>query len=64
MSFTYQCGTVEDPYLSEELARGWDTRDEAESWLSSVYADLLDEGVQEVTLIEDGLPVYSMGLDA
>ena len=64
MSFTFECGTVEDPYLNEDLARGWDTRDEAESWLGNVYADLAAEGVREVTLLKDGSPVYTMSLDS
>lgn len=63
MSFTFDCGTVDDPYLGEDLARGWDTREDAESWLASVYADLADLGVREVTLMEDGTPQYTMGLD-
>jgi len=63
VSFTFDCGTVDDPYLAEDLARGWDTREEAESWLTSVYADLADLGVSEVILMEDGTPVYTMGLD-
>ena len=63
MSFTFECGTVGDPYLAEDLAQGWDTREEAESWLSTVYADLASEGVLEVTLLDDGTPVYTMSLD-
>jgi len=63
MRYTFDCGTVDDPYLREDLDRGWDTREQAESWLSSVYADLADLGVREVTLLEDGTPVFTMGLD-
>ena len=63
MSFTFECGTVDDPYLAEDLARGWETREDAESWLASVYADLADLGVHEVTLMEDGEPQYTMGLN-
>jgi len=63
VSFTFECGTVSDPYLAEDLARGWDSRGAAESWLSTVYADLLDEGVREVTLVDNGAPVYTMSLD-
>jgi len=64
MSFTWDCDkTLEDPYLREDLAHGWDTRDEAEEWLSSVFADLLAEEVREATLVEDGAPVYTMSLN-
>lgn len=34
------------------------TRVDAESWLTASYEDLLDEGVLEVTLLEDADPVY------
>jgi len=53
---------VGDPYLAEEAATGWDTRDQAESWLRDVYADLAEEGVATVTLMQDTTLVYSMGL--
>ena len=53
---------VSDPGLLTDLTAGWATRAEAEAWLAGIYPDLLDEGVGEVTLLADGLPVYTMSL--
>ena len=35
---------------------------DAESWLGEAYRVLLDQGVDQVTLLEDGEPAYTMGL--
>jgi len=65
VTWTWDLATaLNDDYLAEDLAQGWGTRDEAEAWLKDVYADLVDEGVREVTLVNDGTPVYTMSLDA
>lgn len=58
--------TSTPPYtaaLRAELAAGWDTREDAESWLQDVFDDLLSNDVHEVTLALDGTEVYSMSLD-
>lgn len=36
----------------------FDTQSDAEQWLSDCWPDLLDEGVQEVTLFEGANEVY------
>lgn len=42
----------------------FDSQAEAESWLTENYADLQDEGVHEVTLLEGDRVVYGpMSLD-
>jgi hypothetical protein len=34
------------------------TQSEAEAWLGESWADLADLGVDAVTLVHDGVPVY------
>lgn len=41
---------------------GWDSREEAESWLSQNWQVLLDEGAEAVSLHEDDREEYTMGL--
>jgi len=48
--------------LRADLATGWASRAEAENWLSLVYADLLADGLEDVTLLADGQPLYTMSL--
>ena len=65
MSWTWVVATeLSDPDLAEDLALGWPTREGAEAWLTSFYADLAEEGVREVTLMDDDTAVYTMGLDS
>jgi hypothetical protein len=41
----------------------FDTRAEAEAWMGAEWSTLLDEGAEEVSLIdEDGAVYYRMGL--
>lgn len=41
------------------------TQSDAESWLGETWRELLDAGVHQVTLLEDGREVYGpMGLSA
>lgn len=41
----------------------FDTRVEAEAWMGAEWSTLLDEGAEEVSLIdEDGAVFYRMGL--
>ena len=35
---------------------------DAESWLGEAFRELLDQGVDQVTLLDDGAPAYTMGL--
>ncbi|MDR0488644.1 MAG: hypothetical protein LBG99_04465 [Propionibacteriaceae bacterium] len=65
MRYTWQLPTqIDDPYLQDELIKGWDTQDLAEIWLRAAYEDLREEGVTEVTLTCDETPIYTMSLDA
>ena len=38
------------------------SREEAEAWMGSEWAGLLDEGAETVVLMEDDKKVYEMGL--
>jgi ABC-type glutathione transport system ATPase component len=38
------------------------TRDDAEAWMTSHWAGLLEEGAEKVSLMDDGTVVYKMGL--
>ncbi|MGW7350368.1 hypothetical protein [Streptomyces sp. Z26] len=41
------------------------TQGDAESWIGEVWKDLAEGGAAQVTLLEDGTPVYGpMSLDA
>ena len=39
-------------------SRGFPTQADAESWVGEAWRDLLDEGVDAVSLFEDGHQVY------
>ena len=41
-----------------EPAQPFPSQSDAESWLGEVWRDLLAEGVEQVTLFEDGREVY------
>ncbi|MCL2736578.1 MAG: hypothetical protein FWD75_08125 [Propionibacteriaceae bacterium] len=51
-----------DTDLAADLAAGWDSREHAEEWMRSAFADLLDDGADQVTLMRDGVEVYTMDL--
>jgi hypothetical protein len=40
----------------------WPSREEAEAWLSQNWQQLLDEGAEAVSLVEDEREEYTMGL--
>jgi hypothetical protein len=48
-------GTAVTP---EEDGGTFASRGDAESWVGEVFADLADQGVDQVTLLEDGRQVY------
>ncbi|HYT10086.1 MAG TPA: hypothetical protein VEL73_05430 [Mycobacteriales bacterium] len=43
-------------------APSFGTKGDAESWLGETWRDLLDAGVQQVALVEDGRVEYAMPL--
>ncbi len=52
-----------DADLAAEAEAGWPDRAAAEAWLQEVFPDLVDLGLHQATLTEDGAGVYTMGLD-
>lgn len=44
--------------VADGPAMSFESQEEAERWLSETYADLLDEGIAEVSLFNDLQAVY------
>jgi len=42
----------------------FESKESAEAWMGEVWAELLDEGAETVSLIHEGLHQYRMGLRA
>lgn len=63
MSFSWILTVAHNsPAVAESLAelgaqQTFDSADEADAWFSEVWEDLAEEGVDAVTLAEDGNPV-------
>ncbi|GAA1733625.1 hypothetical protein [Aeromicrobium alkaliterrae] len=53
-SWTYENADGDTVGTSETF----DARGDAESWIGEEYPDLLDDGVAQVRLLEDGKEVY------
>ncbi|MCL1841971.1 MAG: hypothetical protein FWF75_09575 [Propionibacteriaceae bacterium] len=66
MSFTwtFEPEWDESALADLDLDRGFDTREDAQEWLSQAWADLADAGVTDVTLLDGTMPVYTMSLDS
>jgi len=59
----WQCLTDGQPV--DRTVQEFPTRGDAESWLGEAWAELAEEGVDAVTLFEDGREVYGpMSLEA
>ncbi|MFY0405596.1 hypothetical protein [Solicola sp. PLA-1-18] len=66
MAWTWQLetsdGTVVDPATLDDLGGAdgvvFPSRGDAESWVGEVFSDLTAQGVDQVTLFEDGRSVY------
>lgn len=60
MAFTWGCDPNADAAAAVEAGIGQEfpTQADAEAWLSESYEELLDAGVDEVTLLQDGRVVY------
>jgi hypothetical protein len=41
-----------------QAEHGFPSRSDAESWIGEAWQDLLDQGVEQVTLLEDDREVY------
>lgn len=57
MGWTWQLEGAEAPDVTQPAA-GFPSQADAESWAGEVWRDLLDAGVDSMTLFEDGRKVY------
>ena len=58
--FTWRLHTADGNEVSVETeVPEFDNQSDAESWIGEEYPALLDEGVDAVTLLEDGTVVYA-----
>jgi len=46
------------PESASQPAEGFPSQADAETWVGEVWRDLLDEGIDAVSLLEDGRLVY------
>ncbi|HHU39071.1 MAG TPA: hypothetical protein GXZ45_07320 [Propionibacterium sp.] len=60
MTFTWAADGAPDAAAATEagLGRSFPTQAEAEAWLTASYEDLVDAGVDEVTLLDGDRVVY------
>ncbi len=60
MSWTWRCEKLTGEQVSpdEVPGEGFSTQSDAESWLGETWRALLDAGVDQVWLLEDGATVY------
>ena len=64
MGWSWQMAGGEAPEVVQPEA-GFPSQSDAESWVGEVWRDLLDAGIDSVTLFEDGRLVYGpMSLEA
>lgn len=63
MSWTWRYETADGAPLDEPARKEFQNKGDAESWLGEVWRELLDGGVDQVSLLEDGRLEYGpMGL--
>lgn len=61
MGWTWELHPARDqatPPPADQPASGFPSQAEAETWVGEVWRDLLDEGVDSVSLYEEGRLVY------
>ncbi|WP_262851843.1 hypothetical protein [Mumia quercus] len=59
MVWTWHFETVDGtPVTPDDDGGTFASRGDAESWVGEVYTDLVDQGVDQVTLFEDGREVF------
>jgi hypothetical protein len=64
MGWTWRYETVDGSSVSPAAGtdQSFGNQADAESWLGEAFRELLDQGVDQVTLLDDGAPAYTMGL--
>ncbi|MGI8696672.1 MAG: hypothetical protein ACR2JQ_08485 [Mycobacteriales bacterium] len=64
MTWTWRYETADGGALDVPVPEAFATRSDAESWLGEAFPELIDRGVAQVSLLEDGQLRYGpMGLD-
>jgi hypothetical protein len=64
MGWTWRYETTNGSPVSPAAGASTDfgNQADAESWLGEAFRELLSQGVDQVTLLEDGNPAYTMSL--
>lgn len=62
MPWTWRYLTSAGGPAAPASSEAFPTQADAESWLGESWRDLLEEGVERVTLLEDGREEYTMSL--
>lgn len=64
MAWTWRCSAADGSVVTDAVEQSFESRSDAESWLGEYYADLLEEGVSSVVLLDGETQVYGpMGLE-
>lgn len=58
MAYRWESAGASDGAREAGLGRAFDTQEQAEAWLTAFYEDLVDTGVEMVSLVEEGRLVY------
>ena len=61
-TWTYANESGTDVSPASGTGEAFESQADAESWLGENFRTLLEEGVDTVTLLEDGSATYEMGL--
>lgn len=59
---TYRWILLDEDGKDLRESEGWSSKAEAEAWMGSEWAALLEEGAESVALMEDDRRLYEMGL--
>jgi len=62
VSWTWRYDT--EPGPDAPAPASFSSQSDAETWIGEVWRELLDAGVQAVTLVEDGRTGYTMSLES
>ncbi len=62
MPWTWRYLTARGEPAGTASSEAFPTQSDAESWLGESWRELLDAGVERVTLMEEGREEYTMGL--
>jgi hypothetical protein len=64
MTWTWRYENQQGDAVDRPRSDSYPSQSDAESWLGEHWRDLLEHGIHQVALLEDGNPVYGpMGLE-